>query len=259
MDASFFRANHTYGDEHAFIEGVTFSDEQKVNIVPGTERVFFDFLREHKQSVFPGGGGRNSAYVLSRLGQEVSYFDTSSEPDFELGFNGQKYFANMGHPCRALVLRSPTGTVNIRSTRGDRSKKLEGDFREKLVDFLAQGHDFFVNSLSNEDLALTVAREAKGSLYALVTDHLHRDHRALDRLVQRANSLFFSFSDFYSFAGISPSIDRDKAVDRSTTERVVGDISSMVYDRGLVSPIFVTMGGDGVIAYDPIKSREGIF
>jgi hypothetical protein len=111
--------------------------------------------------------------------------------------------------------------------------------------------------MSSLDLAQFLARNAKGTVYTMITDHMPKNDRRLDELVRRTNALVFGYPDLYSFMDIPAHLDRSHPMTKEESLRVVGDIETLVEDRQLKSPIFVTLGGDGVIAYDPVHGREG--
>jgi hypothetical protein len=233
----------------------------KVNITPGeaSEKEFLSFLRKYNERVSPGGGGRNSAEILKREGFDVFYFDTSKKPEFDLLVGNNVYHADMAEAPRALVFKTAAGTLNLRSLRGDKERMLPDKFKRDLVGMLATGMDCFVNSISNEDLAVNIARNARGGLYTLITDHIPRGSWRMHELIQRSNSLFFSYADFYTFSELNPRGNKDQTMDVNVTSKIADDIAIFAKERALNSPVFVTLGKNGAIAHDPTLSREGSF
>lgn len=258
MDVNFFRTNHTYGDGHEFIEGIEIPDNDKASIRPSEYGSFFKFLEKHAVKRMPGGGGRNSAAVFKKIGYDVAYFDTSKKPEFDLGIGERMFFAEMCDTERALVLKSSKGTTNIRSGRGDKGVPLEERFKGNLISFLNQGNDFFVNSVSNEDLAYTVSEEIQdnANLYVLVTDHLPKRGIALRQLLKRADSTFFSFTDFYKFADKAQPLNLDGKIGEEALGELTRDIQEAVRAGKMHSNVFVSMGKHGIVAYDSGKNES---
>ncbi len=198
--------------------GLNEDDKHCSKIDTKHESEFFEVMEELIEmglivnSAF-GGGGENSRQSILRLcGEKWLYSDTAKKPK---SYNAEgSFFAGLVNHVTAFVTEKDNGeSVSVKTKRRDLDMELPQDFENKLIDYI-KGYCVFVNSISNEQLARTIAKHARKGCYFLATEYLKPGKgSAFEELVKRSDIVFFSGKEFYWLNGTETQWGRQKARD----------------------------------------------
>jgi len=199
-----------------------------------------------------------------REGVEPCYIDTSTQPQFDTGFNysNGSYFAGISPHAVSLIIPSQNngngaGTFTLKAGRGDVGKYLGRAVVKNVESLLRNGDDVLVNSISNSHLADVIASNVRGDLYSVITTYLGKTGEELNRLMRSSRVNFFSAKEFYWIN------DKDKkfndlfkgdfSLDKAV--KIHQDMKEFADERKLVGSLVVTIGENGAIHYNRNNGR----